>query len=96
MFTFSETGIDVAQMARAVAAPSKLYSVGIIGLSDIELNTARSVVFLVGNANTGGRQPDLALAISAGANRSLDLAFEAHTSPIRYLDLAQWEAWFPL
>ena len=89
-----EAGIETAQVARAVAVPSILYSVETIGLSDTALNTARSVVSAAGNANTGGRQPDLALAISDGSNRTLDPAFEAHANPIKYWALSVWERWY--
>ena len=91
-----EAGIETAQVVRAVAVPSILYSVETTGISDTALNTARSVVSVAGNANTGGRQPDLALAISDGANRTLDPAFEAHAKPIKYWALAHWEEWIPL
>ena len=86
-----KAGIEIAQVARAVAVPSILYSVETLSLSDTALNTARSVVSAAGNANTGGRQLDLALAIPDGANRTLDPAFEAHARRIKYWALADWE-----
>jgi len=88
------TGVNSKQMVRAAGPPAILYGCEVMGISDSALSVTRGRVAAAAAPAAGGKNPDRTLYALDGNSGTLDPAFEAHTSPLKFWALAHWEGWF--
>ena len=88
-------GANTKQMVRAMGPPALMYGCEVAGLADTALEVARARVARAAAPEAAGKNPDATLYVLDGAYGTLDPAFAAHVSPLKFWATAWWEQWFP-
>ncbi|CAK0873686.1 unnamed protein product, partial [Prorocentrum cordatum] len=87
--------IDVTCFVGAMACPSMVYGVDIVGASNTHLHRVRVAALSAALPPGAHCNVDVGYAVLDSGGSVLDPAYAAHATPLRHWGLAYWQDWAP-